>query len=239
MKKFILILAVLLLITCKKDFLPKPVPEPPGIPAPIEVSVDYGFTLVGNGPMKSYQLQYAAFHQKYILGRILTPTTYNLVFTGKKGLVMPVSGSWTKKTYFSLPSDEYTVSGTSYPKSFVWSGDTAYFRFNQVILVDKNTTVITLEANYDCFLCLFSNTGIISTNVHNPYDSKTFMAKTEDFYHVFFQANNGPTDYRFVEITRDDGTVSKIMVKDYNMLFGNYYYFSFVDAAYTLNPMVE
>jgi hypothetical protein len=214
----------------------------------VKVSLDYKLT-----PRSDYMAtkaftiseQYQSFYTKYIADRLLTPTCYALNFTGINGhfKTTAVVGKWANKDLITLPEDTYIVSGKSWPKKFMASGDTCYLSIQDTIIINANTTDITLKATYDCYLILFDNSNIAVYSItespmsddpaisgeHNPR-----MMKTENFYHIFCVANN-----IIMSIETLDHMAANFIMSDYKFDLGKYYYFQYVGGTYNLTPMIN
>jgi hypothetical protein len=214
----------------------------------VSISLDYKLItrsdyMITKG-LSSISDEYQTFYSKYIASRVLTPARYALNFEGInnhfKGQFV---GKWKNKDLITLPSDTYIVSGKSWPKVFRASGDTCYLAIQDIIVVDANTTNLTLKAVYDCYLILFDNSNIsIYSITESPYindigiagEHNPRMLKTENFYHIFCVANNIT-----VNLETSDHETSRYDFANYQFTKGKYYYFEYVNGSYTLPPMIN
>jgi len=213
----------------------------------VSISLDYKLAprsdYMATKGLESISTEYNAFYTKYIASRRLTPTKYCLNFEGINHhfKTQAVVGKWKNTDLITLPEDTYIVSGKSWPKKFQASGDTCYLAINDTIIIDANTTSITLKATYDCYLILFDNSNISvysitesslapEPQVTGVHDSQ--MMKTENFYHIFCRENN-----LIMSIQTKDNVAANYILSDYKFDIGKYYYFEYVNGSYSLQPM--
>jgi hypothetical protein len=202
---------------------------------------DYMTTKAGSPITEAYN----AFYAKYIDSRLLTPAKYVLNFEGiNHHFKTQIIGKWQYKDIVTLPEDTYIVSGKSWAVKYQASGDTCYLSIDDTILVDANTTNITVKATYDCYLLLFDNTYITGYSIiESPlapepqitgvHDSQ--MRKDEKFYHIFCRENNITIDFSLQ--TGRYGTTSELVLANYTFTKGKYYYFENTNGSYSLQPM--
>lgn len=218
---FILMLS-LALFSCKKD-VPKDV---------VSFKVDYAFKATSGEMLKSAATDYLAFYNKYIVGKILTPKSYHLEFTGKtKGNKATVDGTWSGSDIITLPADTYTIVGYSYPEGGNTLGDTCYINFNNEVAISKATTTISLTGTYACWLVAFNNSiGYLNyawkVGETNYGDAIGF---TEQFSYTFMKS--APAGGWFY-----NGNIT--VYNDTSWAVGNYYYYATIGAGYTIPAMI-
>jgi hypothetical protein len=219
----------------------------------VKISLDYAFPSHSGDMTTKDQPIYLDFYNKYIIGKILTPKTYILLFSGQtNSFVTSATGKWGDKEFISLPPDKYVVDGTSVPTKYDIAGDTCYLTFHDTVDVTATTSNILLTAKYNCSLLLFDTTDVTSTliqsdnSVYNDktlgYTFKTSMLKTEEFYSTFLLAGDYTGwQYGALDIYLYGRNNKQVYFGTWKYSFkpGKYYYFSSTDNSYTLVPMTD
>jgi len=208
----------------------------------VTISLNYELN-VRSAPLKSADVNYLAFYNKYIVTRLLTPFSYKLHFQGSKGFSGNINGAWKKNDLFTLPIDTYIVTGTSFPvrnKSYNFEddtySDTTYVSFSDTISIDANTTSITLKGEYDCYLMLIENNDLNSCRFNYYPDVQSPMKNTENFYHVYVHSLVA-AQYAYVVAINKSGFTSIIYLDTFPWSKGKYYYFTSIGGSYSLSPM--
>lgn len=252
MKKLLLFFAILsfIVIGCTKQEQPEP---------EVQVSLDYKFTSQSSViSAKAFSPDYDAFYSKYIVGRLLTPATFDITFTDKTtNFSFQTKGKWSSDKLFTLPSGTYEVVGKSVSK-YASSGDTCMLVFNETIVISPTTTKIVLTAKYDCALLLFDKNTVSSCvmwfngaggngygygSSPEPHTVQKLPAYTsEKFVHIFINSYTPCTTPGYdlwykLNITRTSGIIAVLDFRTYKFTFGKYYYFGDAGNEYILPPM--
>ena len=204
-----------------------------------EVSVTLNYSLFESGNMaRSGETEYQQFYDAHIKTKELTPTQYSLSFISGAKLPMKVTGTWGEKDAVKLLEGEYTVTGTSAPTDRYIS-NTAYLKFNESVAITKDTENITLNADYDCFLLMFSTTNISSaTWKFDTIMSGTDLGCVDNVYYMFVnQDKNGENRDLIVTLNRPNGAVVTLNITSLSLQKGKYYYFNDVTNSFDIDPM--
>lgn len=201
--------------------------------------IDYGFT---SENLMTRSAEYDSFHEKYINGRLLTPDNYSLIFVGKTNkLIVRIDGHWKDKEFLTLPSDEYVVSGKSYPNiqkhKYVVCSDTVYLTFQDTIKITNSTKYIKLKANYDCSLFMLDNINTKSCTLEYGFYSYN-LKNTESVYHVFVRSIVSGSGHDIIR-TFNDNSKQRITIDKLYSNYGSYYHFKDINGDYDLPPMNE
>lgn len=244
MKTHVGILSVLMMcVSCAKESVE---PAPPVVNATkgnVKVLIDYGFTS-GNikGPI------YLNFYNKFILSKVLTPRTYQLIFEGKDSTTFMTTaiGHWGTSNFINLPRGTYAVRGESNPTLNNIAGDTCYLKFDEVITIDPATTSVTLKAIYTCSLILIDTLNVKKAELfsggNNGNTFKKDLLKTEEYYHTFardsYLMDRSKYAVNFtLMVTKRNSNVVNLLLWNYFWEAGKYYYFANTESGYSLPAM--
>ena len=240
MKKFLLsmVLCVIVsfLFSCEKEYIPQE----------IELSLDYTFVESGNMSRASGEEVYTNFYNKYIKSKMLTPKTYELVFTNKEtGATSSINGRWDRNDGIRLVEGQYEVVGHSLPLHkrdyYQELSDSVYIAFNETVTIRKDDAKLTLKALHDAFLLMFDkdNTEMIYCKCKGYANVQPLIYDENNFW-LFMQKtymDNDKTDAFYLEIYRTDGMKSTIYLQDIPFTIGKYYYFNNMTNSFDLPPM--
>ena len=228
--------AMLFLFSCEKEYIPQEV----------ELSLDYAFVESGDMSRVSGEEVYINFYNKHIKSKILTPKTYELVFTNKEtGAISLINGRWDRNDGIRLVEGQYNVVGHSAPLHkrdyYHELSDSVYIAFNETITIRRDDTKLTLNALYDSFLLLFDkdNTDKIYCKCTGFANVQPLVNDENNFW-LFMQKtymDNDKTDAFFLEVYRIDGIKSTIYLQDIPFNIGKYYYFNNVTNSFDIPPM--
>ena len=121
---------------------------------------------------------YVKFYTDLITSRLAVPNDYTLTFTKGEEVVGEYKGSWNE-TEIALSNGTYRVTGES-------TGDfnTASFSFDESITIDKNTSILTLNPHFNCWMFLFDRRGF-SNAWWCDEEKLVYLNKTDDLFYVF------------------------------------------------------
>lgn len=204
----------------------------------VVVNFDYAFWESGSMTKAGADL-YSDFYNKYIQTKLLTPTTYSLTF-GTQDTPKPTSmqGYWDTKDGVRLLEGTYNVKGSSAPKHTNEYIDSLAISFNEKITITKETTSITLTANYSSYMLIFdaANTQSVEycgymNGIYQTYSLK----KIDNIFYAFIHRE--PEESDKIIITRRNKSV--ITIHPYGLSFekGKYYYFNDITNSFNIPPM--
>ena len=202
-------------------------------------TLDYTFSDKGNMTRSNGEEVYGNFYDKYIKTKILTPTTYSLIFTNtESGARANINGFWSNKDAIRLIEGEYEVTGSSKPiKSDEAVLDTVSLVFNETINITKDMSSITLHAGYDSFLLLFDVANTSQIEYNYEYSSQVFdycrLSNDDEVYWLITNRTSN-TD---LTLTRLDGKKSVIHLDDFPFEVGKYYYFNDMTNSFDIPKM--
>lgn len=124
---------------------------------------------------------YVKFYTDLITSRLAVPNDYTLTFTKDGEVVGEYKGTWND-TEIALPNGAYQVTGQC-------DGDfnTASFVFDELIVIDKNTSVLTLSSRFNCGLFLFDRHAFSNAwrcNGETPSEL-VYLNNTDYFFYLF------------------------------------------------------
>jgi hypothetical protein len=246
MKMFFILLISLFLYGCTKESVD------PTNSKDLKISIDYAFPVIsGDMTPKGSSTSYLNFYNKYIVGKILTPKTYNINFVNlENNYQWGISGLWGAHDLISVPPGKYRIFGDS--RAVEDCSDVCSFTFSDTIIISSVTVTLTLKARYACSLLLLDTTNIgrtqFSTTHPNPLVITKGMMKTEDLYHSFIsdQVNSSGVYSNYSidlwianrpDIGADFGTGMSISITGQKWQLGKYYYIENTGNGYIVPPM--
>ena len=128
---------------------------------PNKVKVTFVYTLdtSNSGTMSratTNENAFNEFYEKIKTGELVAPS-YSLTLTEiNTGVVYTFNGNWNSHDLITLNTGTYSVVGTSTADGANIQ-DKCSFTFDEQIEISATSNVITLHANYDCFLLIFNN----------------------------------------------------------------------------------
>ncbi len=236
MKKYFLAFGIVTLLVSmgctKQDLSPK------------EVTVSLNYSFIESGSMtKSSDVVYSDFYEKYVKSKVLTPKTFNLTFINVETKAEAVvNGSWNKNHSLKLPTGEYEVIGTSHPTTKACL-DSLFLCFNETVVIGRETTGITLTAQYDSYLLLFDVDDKESVHYGQGYRGssgkyeKILLKSVDNVYYAFFNELWSGNENNMV-VTR----VAHTSTVDMNKIpfeKGHYYYFNDLSNSFDIPPMTQ
>ncbi len=178
------------------------------------------------------------FYAKITSGELVAPS-YSLTLTEvNTGVVYTFNGNWNSHDLTTLNTGTYSVVGTSTADGANIQ-DKCSFTFNEQIEISATSNVITLHANYDCFLLIFNNSQIESLENNNGNTQSSFYT-FEDYRYAFVN------DKLFIEEQKDnayiwgkytDNAEFKIFTGNLNFEKGKYYVYNSVSNGFDVPPM--
>lgn len=232
MKKIFYLVAILATVcACSKE----------GTSEPAEVSVSIDYALPESGSMgRGGADLYSDFYDAQIATRKLTPSTYQITFTNTVDQsTVTIKDQWSKKHALKLLTGTYKVTGTSASIASYNGGgiDTLFLKFDEEIVVDANTSKITLNALYDSFMIFFDasdiNKAVYNFNGGGYYGSDVAMKQIDQIYYCFMDE---PAKEDFIQISRTSGSAT-VKVGKMSLEKGKYYYFGDLSSEYNLPEM--
>ncbi|MBR5480496.1 MAG: hypothetical protein IKU85_02190 [Bacteroidaceae bacterium] len=227
-------------------------------PQMVNVKLDFTFEQSGDMTRANGAETYAAFYEKYIKTKKLTPKNYSLSFinkaTGQE--ILSKKGMWEKKEGIQLPEGKYIISGISHPieKYSDAPSDSVYMSFYEEVEITQNTYEITLSAKYASFLLLFDVNNIRNIlladeyNTAFPEDNKMYkkLTKDDNCYWLFmvnnwygrYTANYGATysyDYYSFVVQLMNENTAKFELSSKSFDRGKYYFYQYNDISTSYN----
>lgn len=180
------------------------------------------------------------FYQKIKSGELVAPN-YNLTFTEKStGAIYTVTGNWAGKDMVTLRTGSYKVVGTS---TAIGENiqEKCSLKFEDDIIVDVYSKTITLKANYDCSLIIFSDASIAKLSNFNGISS-TDLFKFDNFIYAFIHTKlyaDGKQDQSYLEGRHTNETQFKIYTGHLIYEIGKFYVYNDINASFDLEKMEE
>ena len=178
------------------------------------------------------------FYEKIKTGELVAPS-YSLTLTEvNTGVVYTFNGNWNSHDLITLNTGTYSVVGTSTADGANIQ-DKCSFTFNEQIEISATSNVITLHANYDCFLLIFNNSQIESLENNNGNTQSSFYT-FENYRYAFVN------EKLFIEEQKDnayiwgkytDNAEFKIFTGNLNFEKGKYYVYNSVSNGFDVPPM--
>lgn len=227
----LLIISVFAFVGCKT--------VEPDTPKMVEFSLNYALPESGSMTRATAAEVYDSIYESYIKTGQLLPNPYTLSFKTMDGTeVASVSGTWSENKPVMLSTGKYHVVGTS-------NGGVTYndmyrkapLKFDEEIVIDENTTSITLHANYDCFLLLFDAEGKTyfrwSADGSGSSGISGDAGKVGDWYYIFVQEfkANGNVQWNY------GSKENRIWMYNFNFQKGYYYYYNDLSGSFEIPKM--
>lgn len=124
---------------------------------------------------------YVKFYNDLITSRLAVQNDYTLTFKKDGAVVREYKGTWGD-TEIALLNGTYQVTGES-----VGDLNTASFSFDESITIDKNTSIVTLNPRFNCWIFVFDRRAVSNAwwcNGETPSEL-VYLNKTDDFFYVF------------------------------------------------------
>ncbi|MBP3373173.1 MAG: hypothetical protein J6L60_01375 [Bacteroidaceae bacterium] len=227
-------------------------------PQMVNVKLDFTFEQSGDMTRANGAETYAAFYEKYIKTKQLTPKNFSLTFINKETneTILSKNGTWESENGIQLPEGTYKVTGTSYPKEKYSESpsDTVYISFSEEVEITKSTTQLTLTANYASYLLLFDVNNIRNIlladeyNTAFPEDNKMYkkLTKDDNCYWLFmvnnyynrYTYNYGETyyyDYYSFAVQLMNESTAKLELYSKSFDWGKYYFYQYNDMSTSYN----
>lgn len=188
MKRFLLLLAIVGLVSCS-EALNSDDPDEGGGKDDKEYTVKFKVDMrvpeleedVINNKDDERAVLYVKFYNDLIANKAAIPNDYVLTFIKDDEIVGEYKGRWGE-TEIALPNGTYQVTGRC-------DGDLnhASFSFDKWITIDKNTATLTLSPQFNCWLFLFDRRAFSNAWWCNgeASDGLIHLNKTDDFFYVF------------------------------------------------------
>ena len=178
------------------------------------------------------------FYEKIKNGELVAPT-YTLTLTEvSTGVVYTFNGLWGSHDLVTLNTGTYRVVGTS-----TADGDNIQakcsFTFDEHIEISATSNVITLHANYDCFLLIFNNSQIRSLENHSGTTLSSFF-NFNNYKYAFVNNklyNEEKKDKAYILGKYTDDAEFKIFTSNLNFEKGKYYVYNSVSNGFDVPPM--
>ncbi len=178
------------------------------------------------------------FYEKIKSGELVAPT-YTLTLTEvNTGVVYTFNGSWGNHDLITLNTGTYRVVGTS-----TADGDNIQekcsFTFDEQIEISATSNVITLHANYDCFLLIFNNSQIGSLENYNGTTLSSFF-NFNNYKYTFVNDklyNDAKKSNAYILGKYTDNAEFKVFTGNLNFEKGKYYVYNSVSNGFDVPPM--
>ena len=178
------------------------------------------------------------FYEKIKTGELVAPS-YSLTLTEvNTGVVYTFNGNWNSHDLITLNTGTYSVVGTSTADGANIQ-EKCSFTFNEQIEISATSNVITLHANYDCFLLIFNNSQIESLENNNGSTQSSFYT-FENYRYAFVN------DKLFIEEQKSNAYIwgrytnkaeFKAFTGNLNFEKGKYYVYNSVSNGFDVPPM--
>lgn len=180
------------------------------------------------------------FYDKIKSGELVAPS-YSFTLTEvNTGVVYTFNGQWDSHNFVTLNTGTYRIVGTSTAEG-VGIQEKCSFIFDEQIEVNASSNVITLHANYDCFLLIFNNAQINSLENHNGESLSSFFTFSDYKYafvnnklYIEEQKNNAHILGKYT-----DDSEFKIFTGNLNFEKGKYYVYNSVSSGFDVPSMEE
>jgi hypothetical protein len=212
-------------------------------PNKVKVTFVYTLNTSNSGTMSratTNEEVFNEFYAKITSGELVAPS-YSLTLTEvNTGVVYTFNGNWNSHDLITLNTGTYSVVGTSTADGANIQ-DKCSFTFNEQIEISATSNVITLHANYDCFLLIFNNSQIESLENNNGSTQTSFYT-FENYRYAFVN------DKLFIEEQKNnayilgkytDNAEFKVFTGNLNFEKGKYYVYNSVSNGYDVPPMEE
>ena len=229
---------ILGIISCSSD-------ENENFQEPENVKVTFIYTLdTSNGGSMSRATTneevFNEFYAKITSGELVAPS-YSFTLTEvNTGVVYTFNGQWDSHNFITLNTGTYRIVGTSTAEG-AGIQEKCSFTFDEQIEVNASSNVITLHANYDCYLLIFNNAQINSLENHNGESLSSFFTFSDYKYafvnnklYIEEQKNNAHILGKYT-----DDSEFKIFTGNLNFEKGKYYVYNSVSNGFDVPSMEE
>lgn len=235
--KFLLIATIGLVVTaCSSDES-----EELQDPSKVKVTFVYALDTSNSGTMSratTNENVFNEFYEKIKSGEFVAPT-YTLTLTEvNTGVVYTFNGSWGNHDFITLNTGTYRVVGASTADGDNIQGKCS-FTFDEQIDINATSNVITLHANYDCFLLIFNNSQISSLENYNGAILSSFF-NFNNYKYAFVNDklyNDVEKNYAYILGKYTDNAEFKIFTGNLNFEKGKYYVYNSVSNGFDVPPM--
>ena len=178
------------------------------------------------------------FYAKITSGELVAPS-YSLTLTEvNTGVVYTFNGNWNSHDLITLNTGTYSVVGTS-----TVDGDNIQekcsFTFDEQIEIRATSNVITLHANYDCFLLIFNDSQISLLQNYNGTTISSFF-NYNNYKYAFVNNklyNDAKKSSAYILGKYTDNAEFKIFTSNLNFEKGKYYVYNSVSNGFDVPPM--
>ena len=146
------------------------------------VSVNQGESMTkGGGNMDIFNEFYVAMKD----GRLMAPS-YNLTFTElTTGETFQLKGSWNKRESLKIKMGNYSVRGYSTAEGKYIQEKCSIIINDPDVVIDRDDTIIHLQASYDCALVIFADSSIYSVENQTGGESSEFFKFGDHYLYAF------------------------------------------------------
>lgn len=180
------------------------------------------------------------FYEKLKSGELVAPS-YSFTLTEvNTGVVYTFNGQWDSHNFTTLNTGTYRIVGTSTAEG-VGIQEKCSFTFDEQIEINASSNVITLHANYDCYLLIFNNSNIESLENNNG-SSQTSFFTFGNYKYAFVNNKLFIEEHKnnaYIKGLYTDGAEFKIFTGNLNFEKGKYYVYNSVSNGFDVPPMEE
>lgn len=178
------------------------------------------------------------FYEKIKNGELVAKS-YNFTLTEvNTGVVYTFNGQWDSNDFITLNTGVYRIVGTS-----TADGDNIQekcsFTFDEQIEISVTSKVITLHANYDCFLLIFNNSQISSLQNYNGTTLSSFF-NFNNYKYAFVNNklyNDAEKNNAYILGKYTNNAEFKVFTGNLNFEKGKYYVYNSVSNGFDVPPM--
>ena len=202
----------------------------------VNVRIDYSFC--SGSTTRAYDDVYEDYYEKCILSKTHTPSNFNLIFTHTNKSSYTHTGSWENDNHLIIPVGEYKVTGISHPQKQIYVSDSVYMKFDTDLVITKNQEVITIPAQYDCYLLLFKADDINFIVYNSGYatDDDLMFFPDNGYCGIYVYNPNGASAGSSITVYKTNSTLD-INLADERFVKGKYYYFNENTTSFFLDRM--
>lgn len=208
-----------------------------------KVKVTFVYTLdTSNGNSMSRAVTnedvFNEFYEKIKNGELVAQS-YNFTLTEvNTGVVYTFNGQWDSNDFITLNTGVYRIVGAS-----TADGDNIQekcsFTFDEQIEISVTSNVITLHANYDCFLLIFNNSQISSLQNCNGVTLSSFF-NFKNYKYAFVTNklyNDAEKSNAYILGKYTNNAEFKVFTGNLNFEKGKYYVYNSVSNGFDVPPM--
>ncbi len=188
------------------------------------------------------------FNEFYVAmkdGRLMAPS-YDLTFTEvNTGETFQLKGYWNKRESLKIKMGNYSVRGTSTAEGKYIQEKCSIIINDPEVVIDRDDTIINLQASYDCALVIFADSSISSVENQTGDESSEFFKFGEHYLYAFVNDSiwDGISD-SCLFCTRNNGSEFSIPTNYQPFEKGKFYIYntdktSFFEIGLTLPEMEE